>query len=54
MWLIIVLILVLYLCFASREEYGWSCTYTPNKDYYKQDWLMGDFGDRFSYAIKQY
>ena len=25
---------------SSVEEYGWSCTYTPNVDYYKQNWLL--------------
>ena len=25
---------------TTLEHYGWSCTYTPNVDYYKQNWLL--------------
>lgn len=40
----------------SVENYSWSCTFTPNKDYYKQDWILGDnhMSDRIaSLAIKK-
>lgn len=40
----------------SIENYSWSCTFTPNKDYYKENWILGDndFSDRISaLAIKR-
>ncbi len=40
--LVIVLILLTILSTNNVENYGWSCTFTPNKDYYKQEWILGD------------
>jgi hypothetical protein len=36
---LLLLIIVLYQK-SKTEEYAWSCTYKPNVDYYKQDWLL--------------
>ena len=27
---------------TNTENFAWSCTWTPNVDYYKEDWLLGD------------
>jgi hypothetical protein len=32
---------VLYILKTEKEGYGWSCSFTPNVDYYKEDWLLG-------------
>ncbi len=47
--LFILLVLFLFVLLMSYfikkelniENYGWSCTYTPNKDYYLEDWILG-------------
>ncbi len=26
---------------SFQENFGWSCSFTPNIDYYKEDWLLG-------------
>ena len=43
--LILLLLLIVYFIYKNnknnKEHYGWSCTFTPNKDYYLQDWLLG-------------
>jgi len=31
---------VLYILKKEKEGYGWSCSFTPNVDYYKEDWLL--------------
>ena len=33
---------VLYILKKEKEGYGWSCSFTPNVDYYKEDWLLRD------------
>lgn len=38
---IIVLILLLILFKKRKEHFSWSCNWTPNKDYYKEKWLLG-------------
>ena len=42
--IILLLLIFTSILFLSQksvvEEYGWSCTYTPNVDYYKQNWLL--------------
>jgi hypothetical protein len=55
LFLVIVLILLTILS-SEVENYGWSFTFTPNKDYYKQDWILGDnsMSDRIAaLAIKR-
>jgi hypothetical protein len=37
---IFIIIGLLYL-FKTKERFGWSCYYTPQKNYYKQTWLLG-------------
>ena len=58
LFVIILILLVILNIFSnnSLENYSWSCTFTPNKDYYKQDWILGDnhMSDRIaSLAIKK-
>ncbi len=53
LFLIIVYIVINYI----PENYAWSCTFIPNKNYYKEDWILGDnqMSDRIAaLAIKQY
>ena len=38
---LILILVVLIIAGKSRENFGWSCTFTPNVDYYKADWLLG-------------
>jgi len=38
----LLLLIILSSNKTSLEYYGWSCTYTPNKDYYKEDWILGN------------
>jgi hypothetical protein len=42
---ILFLVVLLMSSFIQKElnieNYGWSCTYTPNKDYYLEDWILG-------------
>jgi hypothetical protein len=33
--------IIIYILNKRREGYGWSCSFTPNYDYYKEDWLLG-------------
>ncbi len=33
--------IILFLFFKQSEGFGWTCVYTPNKDYYKEPWLLG-------------
>jgi hypothetical protein len=40
--------LILYLL-KNRENFGWSCSFTPNIDYYKEDWLLG--GNEMAQAV---
>ncbi len=41
-----ILLLLFFFCILfftlPVERFGWNCTYTPNKDYYKEDWILGD------------
>ena len=25
-----------------EETFGWNCVWTPNVDYYKEDWILGN------------
>ena len=36
---IILILAMIVVC--SKEPFGWTCVYTPNKDYYKEPWLLG-------------
>ena len=31
--------IIIYIL-KNRENFGWSCSFTPNIDYYKEDWLL--------------
>lgn len=35
------MLLVICLLVKNKEKFGWSCTFRPNVDYYKEDWLLG-------------
>ena len=39
--LIIIVVGFIYL-FKTKENFGWACYYTPQKNYYKDKWLLGD------------
>ena len=34
--------LIIQLVKSKNESYRWNCTWIPNEDIYKQDWLLGD------------
>jgi hypothetical protein len=34
--------IIILLLLNNKENYAWSCTFTPNKDYYKEDWILGN------------
>jgi len=44
--LLIVLLILVVIYFKQikkfSESFGWNCVWTPNVDYYKEDWLLGD------------
>ena len=44
LFIIVLIIIAISLSLYSHktEPFGWNCTFTPNKDYYKQDWILGD------------
>lgn len=43
--LLLILIITLLLSF-KKEKFGWSCTFIPNEDYYKEEWILGEIGER--------
>ena len=52
-WLLL-LLLLFFLFFKKYESFGWNCTYTPNKPYYKQNWILGGtvYDDRLDSYLK--
>ncbi len=44
--LVLTLLLILLLIFnqTKQENFAWSCTWIPEKDYWKESWLMGTDG----------
>jgi hypothetical protein len=48
MWIFVIILLIWiiyeknrYYLSGSNEPFGWECNWKPNKDYYKEDWLLG-------------
>jgi len=39
--LIFTMVVLVFAVGKARENFAWSCTFTPNVDYYKGDWLLG-------------
>jgi hypothetical protein len=35
------ILLAVYWLTKDEEKFGWNCTFSPNVDYYKEDWLLG-------------
>ena len=48
---LIIYLIILYLVKISKENFGWSCNFTPNVDYYKEDWLLG--GNEMAHAMSR-
>lgn len=46
--IVITIIGIIYL-FKSKEKFGWACYYTPQKNYYKDKWLLG--GNQMAQAM---
>jgi len=40
--ILLVLIIIYFKYSKKNESFGWNCTWTPNVDYYKEDWLLGN------------
>ena len=38
---------------SNKENFAWNCTWTPNINYYKEDWLLGDLSRIADGNIKQ-
>jgi len=38
---IIIIVILLILIKRKNESFGWSCSFTPSVDYYKENWLLG-------------
>lgn len=39
--LVIIVVGFIYL-FKTKENFGWACYYSPQKNYYKDKWLLGN------------
>ena len=44
MWILILVLLMSLIYYSKnlKESFAWECTWKPNKDYYKEDWLLGE------------
>ena len=41
------------LGYINKEKFAWNCTWTPNVNYYKENWLLGDLSRIADGNIKQ-
>ncbi len=48
-------LLIIFITHRSsfQEKFAWNCVWTPNINYYKQDWLLGDLSRIADDNIKQ-